>query len=401
MTSSMERRKAIVAVYFGGFVAGISLLIFPAAGSLLTDPDIVGLSNSQFGMLFTPEILAAIIASSLAAGFAAKVGIKRVMIAGLGFNLVAMVLMAATVLVIGNGNLPFVVLMMATAAVGAGFGFTISALNVGAFELFPGKEDSAVTGLHVMTGLGAASSSLVLSFFNNAGLWWVAPAIISIALAATFLFSLTITLGTAAKEGEQEAEAVKTGAQRLPRRIWLYAVLVFFYGICEATFNNWTTIFLEQDAGLSTGDAALGFSVLWISLTGGRVLFSIIAIRFSVQLLHVIMPVVIGLGFFLLPTAEGAFASYLALAIGGLGLSFYLPYSVSLASAENPRFASVISGILMAAFMVGIGFSANVIGFARDALGLSAVFQLSTVYAVAMTLIAFYLFRSYPKVKSG
>jgi len=401
MTSSIERRKAIVAVYFGGFVAGIALLIFPAAGSLLTDPEIVGLSSSQFGMLFTPEILASIIASSLAAGFAAKVGIKRVMIAGLGFNLLAMILMAATVLVIGKGNLPFVVLMMATAAVGAGFGFTISALNVGAFELFPGKEDSAVTGLHVMTGLGAASSSLVLSFFNNAGLWWAAPGVVSIALAATFLFSFTVTLGTAAREDEQAAEAVKTGTQRLPRRMWLYAVLIFFYGICEATFNNWTTIFLEQDAGLAASDAALGFSVLWISLTGGRVLFSIIAIRFSVQILHVIMPVVIGLGFFLLPTAEGPFASYLALAIGGLGLSFYLPYSVSLASAENPRFASVISGILMAAFMVGIGFSANVIGFARDTLGLSAVFQLSTVYAVAMTLIAFYLFRSYPKVKTG
>ena len=91
-----SKSKAVLAVYLSGLLQGIALIIFPAAGPLLTDPQFHGLSSAQFGVLFTPQIAAAIVASALAARLAARVGMKRILLAGLGFNLAAMLLLAAT-----------------------------------------------------------------------------------------------------------------------------------------------------------------------------------------------------------------------------------------------------------------------------------------------------------------
>ncbi|MEO1441427.1 MAG: MFS transporter, partial [Chloroflexota bacterium] len=177
------RLQTIAAVYLSGMLAGISLILFPSAGSLFTDPAFHDLSGSQFGVLFTPQIITAIASSFLTATLARRVGMKRVLQLGLLFTALAMGLLIASNFVIGTA-LVFPVLLAATAAIGAGFGFTISALNAYAFDLFPGKEDSAVTAIHVMTGTGQVGAALILSLFVGTGQWWGAPMAIAIAVGA-------------------------------------------------------------------------------------------------------------------------------------------------------------------------------------------------------------------------
>ncbi len=187
----------------------------------------------------------------------------------------------------------------------------------------------------------------------------------------------------------------------LPGRIWLYAALVFLYGVCEATFGNWSPIYLEQDAGLSISEAALALSVFWGMVTAGRALFVLTAIWFRPQALHVVSPFVVAAAFLVLPSVAGFLPSMLGLALAGLALSFFFPLSVSLASAEEPGLATAVSGTLVAALMLGTGCSAILVGFVRETLGLPLIFRLSSLYALSMAAIVVYLTRTKKSIQTA
>ncbi len=393
-----EKKKTVAAVYLSGFLQGVSLIIFPAAGPLFTSPSFHSLTSSQFGLLFTPQIITAIAASAFAARCATSYGMKRVLWFGLTANLLAMVLLAASHWLIGLGSPAFVLLLLATGAVGAGFGFTISSLNAYAFDLFQDRADAAITGLHVLTGLGQVGSSLILGLFLSLGFWWGAPLAIGVALVLMMAFQLGLPM-----ELSMESMAPAQGVKKrpLPGRIWLYAALVFFYGVCEATFGNWSPIYLEQDAGLSMSEAALALSVFWGMVTAGRALFVLTAIWFRPQALHVVSPFVVAAAFLALPSVAGFLPSMLGLALAGLALSFFFPLSVSLASAEEPGLATAVSGTLVAALMLGTGFSANLVGFVRETLGLPLIFRLSSLYALSMAAIVVYLTRTKKSIQTA
>lgn len=386
----------IVAVYLSGLLTGITLILFPSAGTLFKDDNFHALSNSQFGVLFTPQIVTAIIASSGTASLAARFGMKQVLLAGLGFNLLSMTLLFLSHFAIGSGNLPFYLLLAATGAVGTGFGFSITALNAFAFDLFPGREDSAVTAMHVMTGIGQVGAALILALFMTIEAWWGAPVTIGLALIAMVVFQQGLPL-TLRVEGAPLTAKSSNG--RLPARVWLYAVIIFMYGAVEGTFGNWTPIYLKEEAGLATAQAALGLSLFWAAVTVGRVVFTAAAIRFETKPLHFIAPLVVGGTFILLPVVDGAAVSYAVLIIAGAALSFYFPYTVSLAAAENPLRTAAVAGLLVAALQLGNGISANVTGVASESVALGTLFQVASIYALVMAGVAFYLQWSFSRQK--
>lgn len=61
-----------------------------------------------------------------------------------------------------TSNLDYTLIMVATGFLGTGFGLTITTLNPFAYDLFPGKEKSAVTALHIMLGLGTTCTTVFL-----------------------------------------------------------------------------------------------------------------------------------------------------------------------------------------------------------------------------------------------
>ncbi|NDJ35955.1 MAG: MFS transporter [Chloroflexi bacterium] len=381
-----NRLLTVAAVYLSGLLVGISLILFPSAGPLLTDPDFHNLSSAQFGTLFTPQVITAILSSLLTAAIANRFGMKRVMQIGLGFVLLAMGLLAASQLVLSSA---YGILLAATAAMGAGFGFTISALNAYAFDLFPGNEDSAVTAIHVMTGTGQVGAALLLSFFLGVGSWWGAPLTIAAAVVLMTVVQLTLPLKLSAEELPAAPSETRGGG--LPLRVWLFAVVTFAYGAIEGTFGNWAPLYLADAALLSPADAALGLALFWGSVTAGRVLFAAAATRINTRPLFVVTPFAVGIVFVVLPLLTGRIPHFTALIAAGLALSFFFPYSVSLASAEFPLMTAAVSGSLVAGLQFGAGLSANVIGLASESVGLSTVFQLSAGWAVLMAVLAVYL----------
>ncbi|MFU8813652.1 MAG: MFS transporter, partial [Balneolaceae bacterium] len=389
--------KKVIAIYASGFMAGVALIMFPGAGSILTDPAFHGFTGGQFGSIFTPQIITAILSSLLASKLADKISMKNVLLAGLAALFVSMLILGASHWLTENQTAAYVIILISTAFLGAGFGFSITALNPFAYQLFEGKESSAVTGLHFFLGIGTATSPLLISLFAGFSFWWGAPFFAAAVLFLLFIFTtlLPLKLKEALQTKEEKAKPFK-----VPARLWLYVVAVFFYGACEATFGSWGGVFLEQEGGLSVVKASLGLSLFWGFVAFGRVLFALFALRYSTRLLFMGTPFVLAAVFFFTPLADTEILYLMAMALGGLAISFLFPQSVSASTDEFPQHSAVVSGFMVAALQLGFGFSANLIGFFSEMYSLTALFQFSTVYAILFGGMIVYLLRTGGKVEA-
>ena len=133
----MARRSEIAAVYAAGLVQGVALVTFPAASSILTSPDYYGLTSTAYGGLFLPQAVAAISAALAGSRLTKQLGVKRMFVAGLVGDLVAMSLLVASQFFIDDGALPYAMLLLATTSLGIGFGLTVPAINTFAAAYFP------------------------------------------------------------------------------------------------------------------------------------------------------------------------------------------------------------------------------------------------------------------------
>ena len=380
----MKTRK-IISVYLSGFLVGVALVLFPAAGNLFVDDAFHGFTSAQYGSIYLPQIILAIVSSLSAPRIADKIGMKKVLLLGLTALLLAMLLMMSSNWYL-DGNLDYWLIMLATAFLGAGFGFTITALNPLAYQLFPGKETSAVTAMHIMLGLGTASSALLLNYFLELDLWWVAPAVVGSIVLFMLLFTLPLPLNLEKSESTVDKETSK-----IPKRIWFFVVVVFLYGACEATLGNFGAVFLQKEGGLSLAKASIGLSLFWGGITVGRVLFTFIALKYKTSKLYIVAPFLVAVVFFLLPSASSEVLLLTCMFMGGLGLSFLFPKSISVATEEFPKYAALISGALVASIQLGTGFSSNVIGVLNKDFPLSTIFQYSVIYALLLGFMITYL----------
>ena len=73
----MATKAGTNAVYAAGPIQGIALVTFPAASTIFTSPSQYGLSNTQYGTMFLPQVVTAITGSLLGGKLAARFGIKR------------------------------------------------------------------------------------------------------------------------------------------------------------------------------------------------------------------------------------------------------------------------------------------------------------------------------------
>src|SRR5262249_45124434 len=100
----MRSRFEVGLIYAIGLVQGLALVTFPAASSIFTSPHGFGFGASRYGLMFIPQVVLAILASSLGPTLARWWTLKRVLQAGLGANLLAMTLLAASRLFIDRAH---------------------------------------------------------------------------------------------------------------------------------------------------------------------------------------------------------------------------------------------------------------------------------------------------------
>ena len=394
----MARRTQVGLVYLAGLIQGLALVTFPAASSIFTSPHPqgYGLSNTQYGAMFLPQVILAILAASLAPAFARRWRLKRVFLLGLGSNLISMTLLALSNLVMSSSSLAYSILLLATAALGLGFGATVMACNTYAEEFFSGREDSAVLALNALLGAGTALAPVFVAVFLGLGAWWLLPVLVGVALVVLLLFSARAPLQIAADRSAPGSTSSRAGFLRgLPRRFWLYAAVVLLYGIVETLNGNWSTLYLTQQRGVPTQWASLALTAFWAMVTIGRVLAAVLSSRMPSRWIYLGLPMLLVVAFLLVSQVSTAIGGVLAFGLAGLACSAFFPLSISFGGEEFPRLTAVVSGELIAFYQVGYGIAAFGTGSLLDATGvpLSTIYAGASLVAGAMIVLAFLVIR--------
>ncbi|MGH7991406.1 MAG: MFS transporter, partial [Limisphaerales bacterium] len=187
----MAQRSEIATVYAAGLIQGIALVTFPAASAVFTNPGDYGLSNTEYGGMFVPEAILAIVASLAGAGLTRRLGAKQIYLLGLGANFLAMALLFSSKFVMQQHAPAYGILLAATACMGIGFGLTVPALNTFAAAFFPQKVDKAVLALNALLGLGTALAPVFIALFVGLGIWWGLPVLVGVAILGLLLFSFS------------------------------------------------------------------------------------------------------------------------------------------------------------------------------------------------------------------
>jgi MFS family permease len=383
----MATRTEQTVVYAAGVVQGIALVTFPAASTILTDPSEYDLSSTQYGALFLPQVVTAITAALLGASLGNRLGTKRVYLIGLVCGLVSMALLIVSSFVTDRQQLAYVLLLLATASLGAGFGFTVPALNTFTAAFNPKAVDRSILVLNALLGVGTVLAPVFVAIFDGLGFWWGMPVLSASLLVALVLVSLRLPLRV---DLPQAAEASRRIG--IPRRFWVYAGFAVLYGICETINGNWAQLDMTRELGASTTQAAFALTTFWAMVTVGRVLFAAIQRIFPARLTYHALPFVLAGAFvviWVLPDDEPGLG-ILAFGLAGLGCSALLPLTISFGQGEFTAVSAAVAGGVIAFYQLGYGIAAFGTGPLIDGgVSLSTIYGIAAAVAAAMGLWSF------------
>jgi MFS family permease len=387
VTATATRAETSV-VYAAGAVQGIVLVTFPAASTIFTDPDRYDLSNSQYGLLFLPQVVTAITASLLGASLGRRFGTKQVYLAGLACGLISMVLLILSQFFESDTSIAFPLLLVATAFLGGGFGLTVPALNTMTAAFHPAGVEASVLVLNALLGLGTALAPVFVAIFVGLGFWWGLPLTSTILLTALLAFSLRLPLRT----DPPVSEGATGQAGGMPRRFWVFAGFAVLYGICETVNGNWSQLDMTGELGASTTGAAIALTAFWAMVTIGRVVFAAVGRWLSVRTTYRALPFLLAATFVLIAfLPDGATAAgILAFGLAGLGCSALLPLTIGFGEEELTTMTAAVAGGVIAFYQVGYGIAAFGVGPLLDSgVDLPTVYGVSAIVAVAMGFVSF------------
>jgi MFS transporter, FHS family, glucose/mannose:H+ symporter len=395
--SPKATRTEIRLIYVTALVQGLALVTFPAASSIFTSPNGYGFSDSRYGAMFLPQVLLAIFASSTSPKFASRWSLKTVLLLGVFADLVSMSLLASSNLLRTSAQIAFGLLLISTTALGLGFGSTVMALNTYAERFFPERPDRAVLVLNALLGTGTALAPLFVAVFVVLGAWWELPIFVACALASILVCLWRQPFYVDSSGSVGVGTAASCSMCQLPSRFWLYATIVFLYGIAETLNGNWATLYLTAERGVSAQGGSFALTSFWAMVTSGRVLFAALSTKLPVRWIYGSLPVLLVVAFQAVSRASGQSTGIVAFGLTGLACSAFLPLSISFGGDEFPNLASTMSGGLLAFYQLGYGVAAFGTGSLPGIRGLplSQVFSWGSVVALSMGILVWFLLRKH------
>lgn len=390
----MAQRREIITVYAAGLIQGVALVTFPAASAVFRSASDYGLSSTEYGGMFIPQAIMAIVSSLLGAGFRRRLGTKCIYMLGLFANLLAMTLLIVSRFAMKEHSLAYAILLVATACMGIGFGFTVPALNTFAAAFFPKKVDRAVLALNALLGLGTALAPVFVALFVGLGIWWGLPVLVGTLILGLLLFSATETLS---EGGTPHAGKAHKSKIKFPARFWIFATFVLLYGACETMNGNWAVPYMTKHFGASASIASLALAIFWGMVTAGRILFAAVEKWFPEPLVCRVLPFVVAAAFVATACVPKAnpFLGILTFALAGLSCSALLPLTISFGQKELKTIAASAAGGLIAFYQIGYGIAAFGVGPLQTwaGLDLNVIYEGTAIVALAMALLSFVVTR--------
>lgn len=375
------RWAQIVLVYAVALIQGVAVVIYPAAGSLLTHGHWHHLTTGEYGSLFLPMIFGAILASLGGGNLAARKGLQSVMSVTLAANAISMYLFTVSAAFREQYLTEYSILLISMLALGLGFGGTLTLLNTYVAMFFPNKTAAATAALHAHLGIGTALAPLLLTAFVAMDMWWGAPLVLAVGFTLALMLSFVVLDNILVNRSPEQT--------RLPRIFWLFVLFTGIYGLCETLFGNWATIFLTDEKGLSLADASYALSLFWAMVTVGRVVATFASYWINPYKILLVLPLMIAAAFLMLPHLTGAGWNIAIYGFAGLACSACFPLSVGSGESAFRENASIASGNMTAAYMFGYGVAAYGVGVLHDWEGM----KLATLYSLGAipALLLFFL----------
>lgn len=342
-----------------GLLQGIGFTTIPAAGNFITASEGFSLNPDQYGALFLPMFVGAILASFLGGAIAKKIGIKTVFVIGQIFNILSMLLFATANLFIQNPYLCFPLFLTLMLFLGMGFGAALTSLNAFAFFFFPIRSKTALTALHSCLGIGTAIGPMAFVYFHKHGAWWHDGIWIA---ALYFLLLLAVLISFPNPHQLVKEKKTKSKLPLTSFAFWGFVGIALLYGICETTFGNWGTIFLYAGKHLSLMSADFALSIFWGVLTLGRILTVLLSFVAPTRYIYCSLPPIMLLSLFFLYPATGQLPLFASFALAGLGCSAMLPLTIGFAQERFTAIAPLISGVMIGVYMFGFGLASQGVG---------------------------------------
>jgi MFS family permease len=384
----MNKPTGLGLVNATGVAQGLALVTFPAASTIFTSPNGYGFSETRYGLMFLPQVVLAIFASSTAPKLARRWSLKRVLLIGLGSDIAAMMLLAMSGLVETEQEFAYGLLLIATGALGFGFGAALTALSTLAEVLSPGREDRSVLTLNALLGTGTALAPALVALFLGLGVWWALP--LCVAAALVILLLMTLKEHWVIPQGASTEDNIAAKGGKLPRQFWVFAGATFVYGILETLNGNWASLYLMSERRVSMQAASWALMAFWAMVTLGRLLFAALSTKVSVRTIYIALPFLLAIALGIVSWVRTEVGGLLAFGMAGLGCSAFFPLSISLAGDEFPALSSVMSGELIAVYQLGYGMAAFGTGPLRNLGGFSfsTIFGGASALAIGMGILA-------------
>ena len=379
---------AIGALYLSALLQGLAMVSFPASSAVLTGP--LGLTSAQYGAIFLPQVALAIAGSIGGGTLAQRWGLKPLLLLALAANAASQLLLAGAQWTGPTGA--FLAVMVGTASMGLAFGVGGAPLNSYPPLFFPDTSDTAVVALHSLLGAGLAIGPVLVAPFIAREAWIGFPLLLAALCGAAFLAVAALPFPT----DEDDAEAADTPRPVRSGLFWAFVVAAVAYAFAEGTFSNWAVMYLHEARDIPEATAGLALSVFWAALVAGRLLTSALVLRISSQSVLLVLPVLMGAAFLLLPLAEGAALGIGLFAVAGLGCSSFFPLLVTLIGNAYPEHVAWSSSMMIAALMLGVGAGSFSFGPLRSTFSFETIYQASVLYPAIALVAAVFVVRSEP-----
>ena len=389
MTNTANHRTEQTLLLSVGVMQGVALVTFPAISTVLTSPTSYGLSSSAYGLIFLPQVVAAIAASFLGAQLSRTWGAKRVLLLGLLADALSMAVLLSSTLVVHQHQLTLPLLMLATALMGFGFGGVVPVLNTFIADFQSDRVDEAILMLNALLGLGTALAPALAAVVVGPGVWWLLPTIVLAAALALWSACSKQPLrlsGASASLAAKESSAAGSSGLLL-----LFVGVAVLYGLVETLNGNWSVILMSNPVGAPAQVASLALTLFWAMVTVGRLLFSRLATWFPPRVLLPGLPVFLAVVLFgVSRVSPGDSGGALVLfALSGLGCSAMLPLIISFGQKQLVHLGEAVAGLLIAAYQLGYGLAAFGGGALQQQwhLPIASLFGVGAWVALALALL--------------
>lgn len=386
----MKRSQTALAFWlFMGL--GVASVIFG-----LTISEIQGqfhLSAAVVGSVATFFAVGRLIGSVLGGGALARSGARRTI---LWSTLITMAGLAAY-----GGAVSWWVVLAASFVIGYGFGSLDVVLNAAVVVNHPEKRGLSLSLLHACYGVGAFVGPFALAWLLNGTWGWRS---ISWAVGLLFVFGLLVWViigfsdepvrpalanGTAAEVGTPGTGAMPVRSL-LREKIFVLAGLIgFIYQGISWALSVWLPTLLLNVHQVSNVRAAAGISALFVGITLGRVLNSLLgeSMRFPYTQILFTGAIVACASLAASLVAPTYFTAIAGVFLTGIGLSIMVPLALAVITTEWPHAVGTLSGVFATLSAAGIIFWPWALGALSDFWGFQAGLGGGVVVLLALIVV--------------